>query len=88
MEFRLTDHARREMSRRGIPEETAYEIIESHEQEYEVRKGRKVYQARRLEGDPPRIYLYRVFVDVDRRQIEVVTVYRTSKVDKYWRTEE
>ena len=87
MNFRLTDHALREMSRRGIPEETVYEIIETHEQEYEVRKGRKVYQARRREGDPPRIYLYRVFVDVDRRPIEVVTVYRTSKVDKYWRAE-
>ncbi len=87
MDFRLTDHALREMSRRGIPEETVYEIIESHEQEYEVREGRKVYQARRREGDPPGVYLYRVFVDVDRRPIEVVTVYRTSKVDKYWRAE-
>jgi len=85
--FRFTDHALREMSRRGIPKETVYEIIETHEQEYEVRKGRKVYQARRREGEPPRFYLYRVFIDVDRRPVEVVTVYRTSKIDKYWRAE-
>jgi hypothetical protein len=75
------------MSRRGIPKEKVYEIIESHEQEQLIREGRKVYQARRREGDPPRIYLYRVFVDIDRSPVEVVTVYRTSKVDKYWRTE-
>ena len=87
MNFRFTDHALREMSRRGIPKETVYEIIEMHEQEYEVRKGRKVYQSRRREGDPPRFYLYRVFMDVDRRPVEVVTVYRTSKIDKYWRAE-
>ena len=27
----------------------------------------------------------RVFVDVDRDPPEVVTVYRTSKLEKYWR---
>jgi hypothetical protein len=75
------------MSRRGIPKEKVYEIIESHEQEFEVRKGRRVYQTRKREDEPPRVYLYRVFIDVDRRPVEVVTVYRTSKVDKYWRAE-
>jgi hypothetical protein len=34
-----------------------------------------------------RRYLVRVFVDVDRSPAEVVTAYRTSKIDKYWRTE-
>jgi hypothetical protein len=87
MDFRLTDHALLEMSRRGIPKETVYEIMGSYEQEMDVRPGRKVYQARRLEGKPPRVYLYRIFVDIDRRPFEVVTVYRTSKIDKYWRTE-
>jgi hypothetical protein len=28
-------------------------------------------------------YLLRVFVDVDRTPAEVVTVYRTSKIEKY-----
>jgi len=28
-----------------------------------------------------------VFVDVDRTPDEVVTVYKTSKLDKYWRNE-
>jgi hypothetical protein len=31
------------------------------------------------------MYLVRVFVDVDRTPAEVVTVYRTSKMAKYWR---
>ncbi len=86
MDFLFKDHALREMSRRGIPEKTVYEIMGPYEQEVGVRPGRKVYQARRWKGEPPRAYLYRVFVDVDRRPVEVVTVYRTSKVDKYWRS--
>ena len=38
-------------------------------------------------GTAPREYLVRVFVDLDRDPPEVVTVYRTSKIDKYWRAE-
>jgi hypothetical protein len=55
MDFLFTEHALQEMSRRGIPKETVYEIMESYEQELEVRPGRKVYQARREAGEPPRI---------------------------------
>ena len=32
-------------------------------------------------------YLVRLFVDVDRAPAEVVTAYRTSKIEKYWRSE-
>jgi predicted GIY-YIG superfamily endonuclease len=38
-------------------------------------------------GDPAKQYLVRVFVDVDREPAEVITVYRTSKIDKHWRAE-
>jgi len=31
------------------------------------------------------VHLVRVFVDVDRSPAEVVTVYRTSDILKYWR---
>ncbi|HYA42756.1 MAG TPA: hypothetical protein VEF34_15740 [Syntrophobacteraceae bacterium] len=27
----------------------------------------------------------RVFVDVDRKPPEVITVYRTGRIEKYWR---
>ena len=37
-------------------------------------------------GEPEKEYLVRVFVDIDRDPAEVVTVYRTSKIDKYWET--
>ncbi|MGB9889856.1 MAG: hypothetical protein ACPLTQ_09335 [Anaerolineae bacterium] len=46
-----------------------------------------VYQSRLQSGEPLRTYLLRVFVDLERFPPEVVTVYRTSKVAKYWREE-
>jgi hypothetical protein len=38
-------------------------------------------------GDSPRIFVVRVMVDVERRPNEVVAAYRTSKMEKYWRSE-
>lgn len=32
-------------------------------------------------------YLLRAFADIDRDPPVIVTVYRTSKIDKYWREE-
>jgi hypothetical protein len=46
-----------------------------------------VYQSRIESEEPGKIYLLRVFVDFDRRPAEVVTAYRTSKVEKYWKRE-
>jgi len=47
--------------------------------------GRDVLQSR-IEVDK-RTYLVRVFVDVDRRPAEVIAAYRTSKIEKDWRSE-
>jgi hypothetical protein len=86
-EYRLTDHARFKMARRQIAEADVARVLSDPEQTEPVRPGREVYQSRLGFGDPPKTYLLRVFVDVDRQPPEVVTVYRTSKIKKYWRDE-
>jgi len=86
-EYRLSDHARMEIARRQISESEVARVLAAPEQTERVRKGREVYQSRLEWGEPPKTYLLRVFVDVDREPPEVVTVYRTSKVEKYWRRE-
>jgi len=72
-DYRFTAHARDEMRRRQLSEAET------------VRPDRSVFQSRLTRGDPPKTYLLRVFVDTDRHPPEVVTAYRTSKVEKYWR---
>jgi hypothetical protein len=81
--FVLTPHAVAEIQRRGIDEASVRRVIEAPEQRQVVRLGRHVLQSRSEIGG--RWYLIRVFVDVDRNPAEVVTVYRTGKVEKYWR---
>lgn len=73
----LTEHAKAQMSRRGIDPQQVHQVLTQPEDVMPVREGRLVVQ--RIIGQ----YLFRVFVDVDRRPPEVVTVYRTSKIDKY-----
>lgn len=83
--YSITPHAAFEMQRRGIEESLVHQVLSSPEQREGVRPGRKVLQSRVTIGG--RLYLVRVFVDVDRNPAEVVTVYRTSKISKYWRNQ-
>lgn len=85
--YRVTNHARDEMVHRQITEEDVAKVLAAPEQTETVREGREVYQSRLQSGEPPKTYLLRVFVDIDSIPPEVVTIYRTSKVAKYWRTE-
>ena len=86
--YRLSDHSRREMARRNITEAEVYAVLRSPEQAETIRDGRVVLQSRMTTGIPATTFLLRVLVDVDRDPPQVVTVYRTSKVRKYWRTED
>ena len=73
----LTDHAKEQMSRRKIDEADVRQILAAPEETAVVREGRIVAQG--MIGDQ----LLRIFVDVDRTPPEVVTAYRTSKIDRY-----
>ena len=78
--FVLTPHALMELERRGIDEEIVLGVLAQPEQRIPVREGRDVLQSRLVVNNVQ--HLVRVFVDVDRTPAEVVTVYKTSKVDK------
>jgi len=85
LDFVFTDHALIEMARRKISEEDVKDVLANPEQTEMVRHGRAIYQARRTMDNPPKTCLLRVFVDIDIKPPYVVTVYRTSKIEKYWR---
>ena len=62
-------------------------VLKNYEQQWELREGRSILQSRIAMGDPEKMYLVRFFVDTDRIPCEVVTAYKTSKIEKYWREE-
>jgi len=83
--YRLTHHARLEMARRQISEEDVARVLATPEQTESIRIGRILYQLRMEWGEPVKTYVLRVVVDIDREPFEVVTAYRSSKIEKYWR---
>ena len=75
------------MERRGISEEEIAQVLSAPEQADLVRPGRAVYQSKMRFGESRETYLLQIFVDIERKPAEVVTAYRTSKIDKYWKSE-
>ena len=83
----FTEHAPFEMARRGVTEEAVRAVLERPEQRLAMRPGRDVVQSRVGLGAPAKTYLLRVIIDITVHPAAVVTVYRTSKIAKYWSDE-
>ena len=83
MHFKLTAHAESEIVRRKIPDHLLEVLLQSPQQVVSTYGGRKIYQSQvDLENT---VYLLRAVVDDRVQPPTVVTVYRTSKILKYWR---
>jgi len=80
----VSEHARRQAARRGLSELVMLGVVSAPEQVVEVRPGREIRQSRIVDTKGV-TYLLRVVTDRADQDIRVVTVYRTSKVRKYWR---
>ena len=84
LDFNLSQHAEEELVRRRIPRIFLDEVLQHPAQIVGQHGLEKVYQSRLDFGDG-KIYLVRVIVDDTVSPAIVVTVYRTSKIKKYWR---
>lgn len=83
-DYHLTEHAMHQMKRRGISKAEIEHVLSNPEQMSIIRSGRVVYQSR-VDVNDDSACLIRVFVDVHLNPPEVVTCYKTSKIEKYWR---
>jgi hypothetical protein len=81
-DYVITEHAAFEMQRRNISDGAVRQVMHTPDQRLPVRQGRVVLQSRTVIDQ--KSLLLRVFVDIDRIPAEVVTVYVTSKIAKYW----
>ncbi|KYC41709.1 hypothetical protein WA1_16865 [Scytonema hofmannii PCC 7110] len=84
MKYKISRHAQTEIERRGIPLSLVGHVFENPQQIVQERNGRKAYQSQ-VEFDNGKIFLLRVIVADDVEPPVVITVYRTSKIEKYWR---
>ena len=80
MRFRFSDHAAED---RDIPSEMVLQVAMNPEQTYNNDVDETVCQSKVTFGD--KIYLLRVFVNFTENPSVIISVYRTSKIEKYWR---
>lgn len=84
MRFEISRHAREEISRRGLPENLVETILQNPQQIVDEYGNKKAYQSI-LDLGTGKEYLVRVIVNDTVEPAKVVTVYKTSKIKKYWR---
>jgi hypothetical protein len=83
VKYRLSSHAEEEIVRRRIPLAVVESILEKPDQVVLERGVVRAYQSRWDSGG--KMFLVRVLVDDSLDPAVVVTVYRTSKIERYWK---
>ena len=83
-DFFITDHAKDEINRRGISQEDLESCLIKPDQEVEGRNDRTVFHKKIKISS--KTLLLRVVVEKVIKPWRVVTVYKTSKIEKYWRS--
>jgi len=84
MNFRLSRHAERELQLRKIPRQFLDQVMANPQQVVPERGNKKAYQSQ-MDFGSGKIFLLRAIVDDTISPAVVVTVYRTTKINKYWR---
>ncbi len=83
MKFKLSDHAKEQMKDRNIPSEMTMKVVTNPEQMYNNNIDETVCQSKVSFGG--KSYLLRAFVNFTEKPPVIISVYRTSKIEKYWR---
>lgn len=79
MNFVFSKHALEQMELRKIPKDVVKKIL-ANPQQIKAEGGKKVYQSIVEDGN----YLIRIFVNQSKNPRIVITVYKTSKISKYY----
>jgi Domain of unknown function (DUF4258) len=81
-QFQLSFHALEQMEMRGISEEIVFLVLNNPDETLIETEGQLIFQKKVL-FDTEKVYLVRVFVNMEKNPALVKTVYRTSKFEKY-----
>ncbi|MBI4688040.1 MAG: DUF4258 domain-containing protein [Nitrospirae bacterium] len=84
MKFEISRHAQEEINRREIPQDLVETILQNPQQIVGEYGQKKAYQSI-INMEAGKDYLVRVIVNDTVNPSKVVTVYKTSKIRKYWR---
>ena len=84
MEVHIKEHAIFEVERRGISKDFIQFVVNNPQQKLHSKKGRVIVQNKYYDQDEKKEMLIRVIGIETSERFEVITVYKTSKISKYW----
>lgn len=84
MEVIIKGHASFEAERRDIPEEFIKSVVKNPQQKLTSKKGRVIAQNKYYDELEKKEMLIRVIGKETSERFDVITVYKTSKISKYW----
>ena len=79
--FRFSNHAEERLWARGLSKDLVLEVLNNPDKIIELDSVLLIYQ--KILVEPDKRYLYRVFVNRELDPKLIVTVYKTSKIDRY-----
>ena len=80
----ITDHTRFEAQRRQIDLELMLSTVENPQQKVPSKGNRVVFQSKFYDKINGKEMLLRAIVELAGDTFKVISVYKTSKIDKYW----
>ena len=87
MDIIITEHAKFEAKRRNIDLELILSTARNPQQEIPSKKKRIIYQSKYYDKISQREMLLRVIAKQTPNALNIISVYRTTKLQKYWITE-
>lgn len=81
--FYITAHAHEEMNRRQISIDAVWACLKKPDQIIDSQESRVIYQSKIKSGE--KYFLLRIIIEKQASPERVITVYRTSKIEKYWK---
>jgi len=84
MSLRFSGHSKIELLRRQLCEDRVLKVAKDPEQVVPARNGLECRQSRFIDESSGKTYLLRIIVNPKVTPKLIVTVYKTSKVEKYW----
>jgi hypothetical protein len=84
MELIFSKHAREQMSRRGINYESVLMVVSRPDQTITDNEESTTVIYQSLIKESNRMFLLRVFVNRDKQPNVIVTLYKTTKISKYY----
>lgn len=82
--FKLSAHAKEEILKRSLDMDVVWRTLQQPGQILDAGNGNHCLQSKFI--DPfGKTYLMRIFVNPTKEPQTVITLYKTSKIDKYWK---